>query len=123
MPFTEIQNIQMDLRNIVEDRDWEKYHTPANLAKAISVEASELLEPFLWTNDDLNWKNCPAPLLELLSDEVADVFIYMLQFCDRMGIDLIASTKAKIAKNIEKYPVDKCRGNCTKYTEFQQQKD
>ena len=115
MPFTEIQYIQMDLRKITEDREWEKYHTPANLAKAISVEASELLEPFLWTNQDLTWKNCPNPLLESLSDEVADVFIYLLQFCDRMGIDLMASTKNKIAKNCEKYPVDKCKGKATKY--------
>jgi len=118
MPYTEIRYIAMELRKLVKDREWERYHTPANLAKAISIEASELLESFLWANDDLNWKNCPAPLFESLSDEVADVFIYTLQFCDRMGIDLIASTKAKIAKNIEKYPVEKCKGNCQKYTEF-----
>jgi dCTP diphosphatase len=113
--MSEIQELQVILNGFAFDRDWQKYHTPANLAKAICIEASELLEPFLWNNQDLNWKNCPNPLLESLSDEMADIFIYLLQFCDKMGIDLIASTKNKIRANEQKYPIEKCKGRATKY--------
>jgi NTP pyrophosphatase (non-canonical NTP hydrolase) len=114
MPFSEMGYIQMDLAKFAADRDWQQFHTPANLAKAISCEAGELLEQFLW-NNDITWKNCPDPVHEAISDEVADVFIYLLRLCDVMGIDLIASTRAKMAKNVEKYPVEKCKGSALKY--------
>ena len=114
MPF-DLQVIIQRLRESNKARDWDKYHSPANLAKAISVEASELLEPFQWTNQDLTWKNCPNPLLESLTEEVADVLIYLLQFCDKMGIDPIVAAKAKMDKNEKKYPVEKCKGRADKY--------
>lgn len=119
MPLTELQAI---LSKFAADREWQQFHTPANLAKAISCEAGELLEQFLW-NNDITWKNCPTPVHEAISDEVADVFIYLLRLCDVMGIDLIASTKAKIINNAAKYPIEKSRGNALKYTDFQKQKD
>lgn len=112
--MAEIQELTNYLRGFAFAREWEQFHTPANLAKAISCEAGELLEQFLW-NNDITWKNCPDPIHEAISDEVADVFIYLLRLCDVMGIDLIASTKAKIAKNAQKYPVEKSRGSALKY--------
>lgn len=121
MPSKDIIRIQAELTAFASARDWQQFHTPANLAKAISCEAAELLEPFTW-NQDITWKHCPNPTFEKIADEAADVFIYLLRFCDVMGIDLIASTRVKIAKNEEKYPVEKCKGNCLKYTEFQDQK-
>ena len=114
MPLTEIAELQVILSQFATDREWQQFHTPANLAKAISCEAAELLEQFLW-NDDITWKNCPNPTHDAICDEVADVFIYLLGFCDVMGIDLIISTKAKIINNDAKYPVDKCRGSALKY--------
>ena len=117
MRYNSLLELQDALAAFAYAREWEQFHTPANLAKAISCEAGELLAQFLW-NNDITWKTCHAPVQEAISDEVADVFIYLLRFCDVMGIDLIASTKAKIAKNAEKYPVEKSKGNALKYTEF-----
>ena len=114
MPLDTVSDLQNALAIFANARDWQQFHTPANLAKAISCEAGELLEQFLW-NNDITWKNCPNLTHEAISDEVADVFIYLLRLCDVMGIDLITSTKAKIAKNAEKYPVDKCKGSALKY--------
>jgi len=118
MPLTEIGQLEMDLAKFASDRDWQKFHTPKNLAISISLEANELLQAFQWENDNLSWKNCPNALHDQLSDEVADVFIYLLQFCDKMGIDLLASTRKKIAINGQRYPIEKAKGNCRRAEEL-----
>jgi NTP pyrophosphatase (non-canonical NTP hydrolase) len=100
-----------------EARDWGRYHSPRNLAMALSVEAGELLELFLWSADD-----GPQPPVESrrpkVGDEAADVAICLLNFCDRAGIDLAAAIEAKLAKNEAKYPVDKARGRLEKSDEL-----
>jgi NTP pyrophosphatase (non-canonical NTP hydrolase) len=102
--MNEIINIQNDLAQFALDRDWQKYHTLPNLAKAISIEASELLEHFLW-EDKLGYE-----------EEIADVLIYCLRFCAIAGIDPIEAIREKMAINADKYP--KAKGNCQKYSEF-----
>ena len=92
------------------DRDWAKFHTPSNLAKSISIEASELLECFQW--DDTNFN------LEHVKEELADVFNYCIQLSQVLNLDLIEITNQKMDKNEKKYPVDKAKGNAKKYTEF-----
>ena len=92
------------------DRDWTKFHTPSNLAKSISIEASELLECFQW--DDTNFN------LEHVKEELADVFNYCIQLSQVLNLDLIEITNKKMDKNEKKYPIDKAKGNAKKYTEF-----
>jgi len=100
------------VRKIIQfrnERDWKKFHTPENLAKSISIEAAELLENFQWNNE-----YCKEKVL----DELADVLIYSILMADALSIDFIEAINRKLAKNIEKYPVGKAKGNCKKYTEF-----
>ena len=95
------------IRKFNEDRDWDQFHSPANLAKSVSIEAGELLECFQW--DNVNFDK------EAVCEEMADVFTYLVDMVDRLDVDLIDITDKKMDKNIEKYPVDKAKGRNTKY--------
>jgi len=97
-----------------DERDWEQFHDSKNLAVALSLEASELLEIFLWTKDG----KLPEGKKEKLKEEVADVFAYLLLLAERHDLDLEQVTLEKIAKNAAKYPVDKARGTALKYNEL-----
>ncbi len=98
------------IRKIVDDRDWEQFHTPANLAKSIAIEAGELLECFQWSDTDFD--------LEHVKEELADVLVYCRNMLDRLGLDEDEIVNAKLTKNEAKYPVEKSRGNSLKYTEL-----
>lgn len=111
--MADIQELRNYLRGFTYQREWETYHTPQNLAKSISIEANELLELYQWSDKA---KVDPAP-------EMADVLIYLVRMADVLGIDLVAAAWAKISVNSQKYPVESSKGNCKKYTEFQQRKD
>lgn len=89
------------------DRDWGQFHSPANLAKSISIEAGELLECFQWDEDHYD--------LEAVKDEVADVIVYCIDLVDRLGLDLDEVINRKMAKNEAKYPVAKAKGRSDKY--------
>ena len=93
-----------------DERNWKQFHTPENLAKSISIEANELLENYQWGNENADIEN--------IKEELADVFGYILLFCEELNIDLIKETNRKIDKNIEKYPVDKAYGISKKYTKM-----
>jgi NTP pyrophosphatase (non-canonical NTP hydrolase) len=105
------------LRTFAAERAWEPFHTPKNLACALSVEASELLEHFQWLTDAQSQSLAPEKKQEVAA-EAADVFLYLLQLCDKLGIDLIAAAQAKMLVNAQKYPVDTARGTAAKYTEL-----
>jgi NTP pyrophosphatase (non-canonical NTP hydrolase) len=105
------------LRAFAQARDWEQFHTPKNLACALSVEASELLEHFQWLTETQSQSLSPDRQ-QAVAAEAADVFLYLLQLCDKLGIDLIAAAQAKMLVNAQKYPVDKARGNSAKYTDL-----
>lgn len=105
------------LRAFAAARDWEQFHTPKNLACALSVEASELLEHFQWLTEAQSQSLAPDKRREVAA-EAADVFLYLLQLCDKLGIDLVAAAQAKMLVNAEKYPVATARGNSAKYTEL-----
>lgn len=104
-------------RAFTEERDWAQFHSPRNLAMALSVEANELLELFLWSRDD-----GPQPLhpdrTPRVADEAADVLLCLLNFCDRADIDLEAALESKLERARAKYPVDKVRGKALKYDEY-----
>ena len=89
------------------DRDWDQFHTPANLAKSISFEANELRECFQWDEDHYD--------REAVSEELADVMVYCIDMLDRLNLDADEIINAKMDKNEAKYPVEKARGVATKY--------
>lgn len=111
-----------DLRAKVDqfsaDRDWGQFHTPKNLATALSVEVAELLEHFQWQRGDEAFADLPEAKRAAVAHELADVFVYLLRFCSVTGIDPIAAAEEKLALNAEKYPADRVRGQSAKYTEY-----
>lgn len=94
------------IRKFREDRDWSQFHTPENLAKAINIEAGELLEHFLWDNNFNKEEVC---------EELADVFTYCIQMAIKLGVDPEEIILKKLDKTRKKYPIDKAKGVSTKY--------
>ncbi len=114
---TTIADLRRDVGCFVDARDWERYHSPRNVAMALSVEAAELLELFLWCSDD-----GPQPPVAAraprVAEEVADVAICLLNFCNRAGIDLSVAVRQKLAAAEDRYPVDRARGRLEKADEL-----
>lgn len=106
MQFSEVKK---EVKKFVEDRNWDQFHSPDNLAKSISIEAGELLECFQWSPDY-------DP--QAVKEELADVMIYCIQLADKLGISIEDAMVEKLRMNAEKYPVDKSYGNSRKYTEL-----
>ena len=113
----DIELVKQKLRTFAEARDWDHFHSPKNLASAISVEAAELLEIFQWLTEEGS-RTLNAETKDKVEQEVADVFLYLLRLADKLDIDIIAAAGRKIAINEEKYPVALAKGNAKKYTEF-----
>jgi len=98
------------IRKFSVDRDWDQFHSPANLAKSISIEANELLECFQWSDDNYN--------LQEVKEELADVIVYCQDMLDKLGLDADEIVNAKMDQNEAKYPVDKAKGKADKYTKL-----
>lgn len=98
------------IRKFVEDRDWSQFHSPANLAKSISIEANELLECFQWSDTDYN--------LQHVKEELADVLVYCQDMLDALNLNEDEIINMKMDMNEKKYPVDKVKGSNKKYTEL-----
>ncbi len=118
--FQEMRDLQLRLRKFAQERDWEQFHSPKNLAMALIVEAGELLEHFQWLTEPQS-ASLPAEKLQQVAYELADIFIYTLRLADRLQVDLPTTVLNKIALNEKKYPADKVRGSAKKYTEYQQE--
>ncbi len=95
------------IRKFSEDRDWDQFHSPANLAKSISIEAGELLECFQWSDTDYD--------IEHVKEELADVIVYCRDMLDKLGLDEDEIVNAKMDQNEAKYPVDRAKGKADKY--------
>ncbi len=112
-----LNSLRDQIRAFVAERDWDQFHTPKNLATALSVEAAELLEPFQWLNT-----GAPAELDDrkrlAVRQEMADVLIYLIRLADKLDVDLIAAAEEKLAHNQAKYPAGKVRGDARKYSEY-----
>ena len=98
------------IRKFIADRDWDKFHSPGNLAKSISIEANELLECFQWSDTDYD--------PEHVKEELADVIIYCQDMLDKLGLNADDIVRAKIVKNAAKYPIEKVKGNAVKYDQL-----
>jgi NTP pyrophosphatase (non-canonical NTP hydrolase) len=105
------------LRTFVAERDWDQFHSPKNLAAALSVEAAELLEHFQWLTEAESKRLAPEKL-EQVRDEMADVLVYLVRLADKLDVDLLDAAAKKMAKNVQKYPADKVRGSMKKYTDY-----
>lgn len=110
----ELLALRDTLREFVAEREWRSYHTPKNLAMALIVEAAELVEHFQWATPEESVALTPEKAMEV-QEEMADVLVYLVELADVLNIDLIHAAHDKIAKNALKYPVEKARGNATKY--------
>ena len=110
-------NLINDLLAFRQERDWEQFHDPRNLSAAITIEAAELQEIFLWARDDEITARVADRRLEI-EHEVADVVVLLSYLCHDLGIDIEAAVQQKLALNREKYPVDKCRGLSKKYDQL-----
>lgn len=109
--MSDIEDIIAELKKFRDERDWEQFHNPKDLALAINIEAGELLELFLWKNaEDAN--------KEKLKQELADVLSFALLLADKYNFDVKQIVLDKIKQNGEKYPVDKAKGTAKKYNEL-----
>ena len=98
------------IRKFTEDREWEQFHTPANLAKSIIIEAAELLECFQWNDNEYN--------LQHVKEELADVMVYSQNLLDALELDADEIINMKMTMNEAKYSVEKAKGSAKKYNEF-----
>ena len=117
--MSEIKSIQKKIRDFRDERDWMQFHNPKDMATAISIEASELLELFLWKTAAESAQVAERKK-ELVRDEIADIAAYLFELADNLDIDLISAMEAKLAKNAAKYPAAQVRGSSKKYTEYLQ---
>ena len=109
-----LRDLRDQLRAFAAERDWDQFHSPRNLATALAVEAAELLEPFQWLSEEQS-RSLPPETLAAVEEELADVLLYLVRLADKLDVDLAAAARAKIARNGEKYPVEKARGSSRRY--------
>ena len=113
--FSDATTTVADLKRLVvrfaEERDWGRFHTPKNLAASVAIEAAELLERFQWSTPEESFAAKDDPeALNAVAEEIADVASYLLNLCDKLGVDFASAFAAKMRKNAEKYPAERFRG-------------
>lgn len=117
MHSTSLRDLAERLRSFAEERDWDQFHSPKNLAMALVGEAGELAAEFQWMTEAQS-KAPDAAQLSRIRAEAADVLNYLVRLADKLDIDLIAAAREKIAENARRYPAEKARGSAKKYTEY-----
>ena len=111
-----MENLLQIVRKFNKERDWEQYHSPKNLAMALSVEVAEVVEHFQWLNQAQSRSLEPSKKEEI-KDEIGDILIYLVNLADKLDIDPVRAALDKIEKNRRKYPVNLSKGNALKYNE------
>jgi dCTP diphosphatase len=112
-----VNDLRDAIKTFIGERDWEQFHSPKNLAIALSVEVTEVVEHFQWLTEEQSTNLPPEQLAEVRA-EIGDVTIYLVELADKLGIDLVEAAKAKLEVNAKKYPADLVKGKATKYTEY-----
>ena len=105
------------IKAFIEERDWEQFHSPKNLAMALSVEVAEIVEHFQWLTQEQSCTLPPEKLAEI-REEIGDVMIYLVELSEKLGIDPVDAAKAKLEINTRKYPAGLVKGKASKYTEY-----
>ncbi len=116
--MTDLGSIQQKIIAFRNARDWAQFHDPKNLAEALSIEAGELLENFLWKTTEQS-RNLSPEELKNVKEELADIFIFLTYLSEEYKIDLLREVEKKIAINGKKYPVERAKGSSRKYTDLQ----
>ena len=116
MPDT-IPDLTAEIRGFRDARNWQQFHAPKELAVAIAAEAGELLQHFVWQTPEQSEERARTRR-DQIAEEIADVSILLFELADNLGLDLSAVMRAKLARNAERYPVDKARGSNRKYNEL-----
>ena len=112
-----LQDLKSKLRTFAQERDWDQFHSPKNLAMALIVEAAELVEHFQWLSEEESLDLSDAALKEV-AEEIADIQIYLVRLADKLEIDILAAAEAKLAENDRKYPASRVKGSSKKYSEY-----
>lgn len=105
-----LKELEEKIVKFVSDRDWDQFHSPSNLAKSISIEANELLECFQWSDEIKDKRH--------VEDELADVINYCIQMAHVLDVDIKEIVERKLEETAKKYPIEKCKGKATKYTDL-----
>lgn len=105
-----LKELEIEIEKFVTERDWNKFHSPSNLAKSISIEANGLLECFQWSDEIKDKKH--------VEDELADVINYCIQLAHVLGVDIKTIVENKLKETAKKYPIEKCKGKANKYTDY-----
>ena len=112
-----MEDLRTAIGAFITERDWEQYHSPKNLAMALSVEVAEIVEYFQWLTEEQS-RNLPPKRLAEVREEIGDVMIYLMALADKLEVDPVEAAWAKLEINEEKYPVDLVKGKAFKYTEY-----
>jgi NTP pyrophosphatase (non-canonical NTP hydrolase) len=112
-----LQDLRLRLQTFATERDWDQFHSPKNLAMALSVEVAELLEHFQWLTED-DSRDLAQATRDEVAQEIADVQIYLVRLADKLGIDILEAAEAKIRSNEGKYPASRVKGKSMKYTRY-----
>ena len=112
-----LESLRDALRRFIAERDWQQFHNPKNLSMALSAEAAEVLEHFLWQAGTESG-NLTAEKHEAVAEELADVLIYLVRLGDVLDVDLLQAAARKMDKNASRYPAEKVRGRAVKYNEL-----
>jgi dCTP diphosphatase len=112
-----MEGLREAIGTFIEERDWEQFHSPKNLAMALSVEVSEIVEHFQWLTEEQS-RNLPPEKLAEVSQEIGDVMIYLTELAEKLGIDPVEAARAKLEINGQKYPAELAKGKASKYTEY-----
>ncbi|WP_429203675.1 nucleotide pyrophosphohydrolase [Massilia sp. UYP11] len=115
---SDLARLRAIVRAFVDERDWDQFHTPKNLASALSVEAAELLEHFQWLQSG-RAEELGAGKLQEVRHEMADVLVYLVRLADKLDVDLLRAVEDKMVLNRAKYPAELVRGDMRKYDEYQ----
>ena len=113
----DLEEFRQRLRAFVAERDWDRFHSPKNLAMALSVEASELVELFQWLTEEESAAPDAARRVRA-ADELADILWFLVRIADRLDIDLLEAAETKFVQNAKKYPAERVRGQSRKYDEY-----
>ncbi len=113
-----MEDLRSKITAFIEERDWEQFHSPKNLAMALSVEVAEIVEHFHWLTEEQSRTLPPEKLVEV-REKIGDVMMYLTELAEKLGVDPVEAAKAKLEINGRKYPAALVRGKASKYTEYQ----
>jgi len=113
----QLETLRQKVADFAAARDWDQFHTPKNLAMALIAEAAELVEHFQWLTPEQS-RHLPVEKLDAVSQELADVLIYLVRLADKLGVELMQAVESKMALNEQRYPSGRVRGDARRAGEY-----